>query len=1453
MSAADQRRILAISEFVDQPKMRNLLKLSAVAVALHILQEIFLGTSPLGSFVSNTLQISCALLASIACLAAIRRSVGYTRFFWLLMGLSFAVWIFADTGWLYYESYLRKLPDRDSAFHFLVDCRALFLAMALLLDPEQEDHRYYFNLPSALDAVQLFIIFALVYLGWYQVPSQDASRVVSLLRSDEIELGGNVAILTFAAFQSIRARTTPMRKLYIGVLIWSAPLLAGIAFTDVHELRGSEILTGTWLDLCWTVSFLVAAFWAGSWNQAADFYPNVVRNKKMISTLLEKTVYAAGPLVVLLQTTLLGPEWRKISFALLGVSILCFGARLALSEFREAKAAAYIREANRSLTENEARLREFERVVEGLDEMIVVLDRDYRYLLANQAFLDYRGLTKEELIGREVGKVLNPGVFDSVVKPKLDECFNGKLVQYEMQYDYHQRGERDLLIRYFPISGPLGVDRAACILEDITERKRAEQALRESEDRYRDLVENSEDLVCTHDLQGRLLSVNPAPARVLGYEVGELLQMPMRDLIVPEFRGQFDAYLATIERKGTAKGLLCVVTRSGERRIWEYSNTVRTEGVPHPLVRGLAHDITDRKKAEEALRESEARMRLFIEHAPAAAAVFDTDMRYVQASRRWREDYGLGNRELCGLSHYEIFPEIPERWKEAHRRGLAGEVLHEDRDRFNRLDGRVQWIRWEIRPWYQGDQIGGIAIFAEDITQDELRAEALRQSENRYRMLFERSVAGVASVAMNGTIIECNDAWARIMGHSSALECRGVNISNYYSDPTQRDLMLADLKQTGYFLNREWKHRRKDGAEVWVLLNTVLVQNEKGESCIQGTMIDITERKRAEQVLIDNERLERERARELQTILDTLPIPLLISKDPHCEQMTMNRAAAINFGLSGENVAVSNFMEGPARVRFMRGDEEIPKQELPMQMAAATRHPVRNMPYRVVLPDGSEKHQLGSAAPLMDENGKVIGGVGAALDITDQMRAEEALRRSEERFRVALKDSPITVFNQDRELRYTWIYNPQLSPEQDLIGKTDDEIFGSKNGRVLTQFKTQVLKTGVPVRAEVAIPKNGTNYVVDLAIEPLYGTDGQVIGITGSAVDIARLREMADRLQESTERLTREKSYLQAEIRTELGFEGIIGQSPSLREVLAKARVVAPTDSTVLLLGETGTGKELVARSVHELSARREHTFVKLNCAAVPSGLMESELFGHEKGAFTGAVSQKVGRIELAHKGTLFLDEIGELPLELQPKLLRVLQDREFERLGGVKTLSVDVRIIAATNRDLRQEVADKKFREDLFYRLNVFPIQLPALRDRREDIPTLVYHFVQKHCVKMGKQIEEVPDEIMRMLRRWNWPGNVRELENMIERMVILTKGRRLAAPPVEIQQESGTTEDDLADMEREHIIRILRETRGVLSGPDGAANRLGLKRTTLQSMMKRLGIESYDYRGWGSGNGRH
>jgi formate hydrogenlyase transcriptional activator len=330
-------------------------------------------------------------------------------------------------------------------------------------------------------------------------------------------------------------------------------------------------------------------------------------------------------------------------------------------------------------------------------------------------------------------------------------------------------------------------------------------------------------------------------------------------------------------------------------------------------------------------------------------------------------------------------------------------------------------------------------------------------------------------------------------------------------------------------------------------------------------------------------------------------------------------------------------------------------------------------------------------------------------------------------------------------------------------------------------------------------------------------------------------------IAELKDKLAQEKLYLEDEIRGEIDFEGIVGESSALHHVLNLVETVAPNDSTVLLLGETGTGKELIARAIHARSRRKERTFVKLNCAAIPTGLLESELFGHERGAFTGAITQKIGRLELADQGTLFLDEVGDIPLEIQPKLLRALQEREFERLGSNRTKQVDVRLVAATNRDLEQMMENREFRSDLYYRLNVFPIRIPPLRERPEDIPLLVRYFTQKYGRRMQKQIESIPAAALRKLSGWHWPGNIRELENFIERSVILTRGTALQAPIGELSINgrnaplAGSREAD----ERDGIVRILRVTSGRVGGRDGAAARMGIKRTTLISRMKKLGID--------------
>jgi PAS domain S-box-containing protein len=688
--------------------------------------------------------------------------------------------------------------------------------------------------------------------------------------------------------------------------------------------------------------------------------------------------------------------------------------------------------------------------------------------------------------------------------------------------------------------------------------------------------------------------------------------------------------------------------------------------------------------------------------------------------------------------------------------------------------------------------------------------------------LFETNLAGIVIFDAAGHIIDCNDAWPHMVGYDDANEIKTRNIEEFCVNSPCRKTVCDALEHPCNLQVRETELHRKDGSLVWVICNCTVISPAKAPLLIQATAVDINASKLAQQAFQESEE-------HFRILVEQAPDGIFIA-DAQGRYLDVNSAGAEMLGYTREEILRLSISEvvSPEEIARVREEREILHSGQPTRREWKFRRKDNSCFFGEVvgrrLPDGRLQ--------------------GILRDISERKQAEETIRKNEQRFRVALHRAPITVFTQDRDLRYTWLYHPHLYRDRTVLGKTDAEILGPETASRLTELKQRVLTTGTPVRKEVVILLDGRNYSVDLTLEPLVDEEGNIIGITGASLDIGRLRELAKSLEHSQQRLKEEKSYLKKQLESELGFEKIIGQSSALSDVLQQVRVVAPTDSSVLLLGETGTGKGLVAHSIHQLSKRKDENFIELNCAAVPTGLLESELFGYEKGAFTGAANQKVGRLELTDKGTLFLDEVGELPSQLQPKLLRVLQDREFERLGGNRTIRVDVRIISATNRDLHKDVADKRFREDLFYRLNVFPLELPPLRERRSDIPALAHHFVAKHAARMGKHIEQIPDETMGILENWNWPGNIRELENLLERMVILTRNNILAPPPPELSFPSDGAEDNLVDIEREHIIRVLHQTHGRLSGADGASRRLAVKRTTLQSMLKRFHIDLREFR---------
>jgi PAS domain S-box-containing protein len=747
--------------------------------------------------------------------------------------------------------------------------------------------------------------------------------------------------------------------------------------------------------------------------------------------------------------------------------------------------------------------------------------------------------------------------------------------------------------------------------------------------------------------------------------------------------------------------------------------------------------------------------------------------------------------------------------------------------------------------------------------------------------LFEFSPDGILVTDGQGVIREANPRVAELFGYGRD-ELIGQPIEILVPQrfrgrhPQHRENYAAHprARQMGAAMNL-WG-LRKDGSEFPVDIMLKPIADEDG-SAVLSFIRDATEQREAQEQL----RMTDARLRSIVESVSEYAIYLL---DTEGHIMTWNPGAERIKGYKAEDVIGLHFS------RFFTHEDIEKGHPAELLRRAARQSRVEEEGWRV-RKDGSRFWANVVLTAIRDSTGAVTGYAKVTRDVTESKQAQESvvaelsslllanvdIRKLLSAFSVSIHKvvphdlATLALYDEatgQLRIQYLVAEGEELGPAQELLVDPDASPAGrayrTRQPLILNRLDrwpfapesvghliTAGMQSAVWVPlihrertlGTIAAASRKENAFTQQDAERLAQVSGHVAMAVNNALAFKQIAELRDRLNQ-------EREYLKEEINLEHNFDDIVGESTGLRNVLREIETVAPTNATVLIQGETGTGKELLARAIHNLSPRSERTFIKLNCAAIPAGLLESELFGHEKGAFTGAIARKMGRLELAHQGTLFLDEVGEMPLDLQPKLLRALQEREIERLGGNRPIPVDVRLIAATNRDLAKMVAERQFRSDLFYRLKVFPVSAPPLRERAGDIPILVRHFVARHSRRMGKTIETIPPEAMDALVAWKWPGNIRELENFLERAVILSRGPALYVPLAELEDIGEEEEDDavlanptLQAAEREHILRALREAKGMIGGPAGAAAKLGLKRTTLNSKIKKLGIERSDY----------
>jgi PAS domain S-box-containing protein len=865
------------------------------------------------------------------------------------------------------------------------------------------------------------------------------------------------------------------------------------------------------------------------------------------------------------------------------------------------------------------------------------------------------------------------------------------------------------------------------------------------------------------------------------------------------------------------------------RNIWRYN----------PLMESLRHGFEEPGDVQD--------IRLVVDTIPTLAWSAHPDGSAEFFNQRWLDYTGLSAKQALGWGwQVAIHPDDLARILETFREGLNSVKPFEIEGRFRRFDGEFRWFLFRGSPLR--DRSGKVAKWYGTKThlEERKRAEdALRKSEERWRSVFENSAIGVALSDLNGRFLATNHVYQTMVGYTEE-ELRAVNFL---------DLTHEDYRQANWALITELvegkrrqfqiekKYLRKDGSLIWVSNNVSLVPGtERVPRFIMALSEDITQRKRAEEALRKSEALLHEAQRLART-------------GSWSWDVLSGRVVS-----SPENARIYDFQpnedSAAPEVYFQRIHPDHRERIREVFQTCVVEKTDYQADFRIVLLDRTVKYIHATGHPILNKSGDLIEFFGTTVDVTEQHEARAALQIAFEQIKA--EETELRRMT-DAIASYIYVLRPDgtaLYANQavlDYTGLTLEDvqredfparIFHPEDVERLLEKRNEALARGKPFELEKReLGKDGKYRWFLVRYNPLRDDHGNIIRWYATGTDI----EDRKRAEES---MRDENLALREQIDQAFMFEEIVGSSPALQTVLSSIVKVAPTDSTVLITGETGTGKELIARAIHKHSRRSRQAFISVNCASIPSSLIASELFGHEKGAFTGAMQRRQGRFELAHSGTIFLDEVGDLPAETQITLLRVLQERQFERVGGNRILTTDVRVIAATNRDLTAAIAAGAFRADLFYRLDVFPIEVPPLRKRKEDIPMLVEYFVKRYAEKVGKQICKIDNKTLELCQSYPWPGNIRELQNIIERSVILCGGDTfwiekawLARVHPPRQESAGPLPDTLQNQEKEIIEAALAESKGKVAGPEGAAAKLGIPRSTLDSKIKQLKIKKHKF----------